>query len=84
MNLYIKVIDGAPYEHPILEENLLQVYGVIDTNTYIPFEKKPYTVDVYQVYEGTEYVIQEDGICKEVHHIRDMTDEERNEYDNLL
>ena len=32
MNLYIQVKDGQPYLHPMLEENILQVFPGIDLN----------------------------------------------------
>jgi len=32
MNLYIRLQDGQPFEHPILEANLLQAYPELNLN----------------------------------------------------
>ena len=83
MNLYIRIKDGQPFEHPIMEDNFIQAFPDIDVNNLPPefarFERieipfpEPYTVYVGVTYEWV------DGIVKDVHHFRPMTEEERAE-----
>lgn len=81
MNLYIQIRNGEPFEHPILEENLIEAFPHIDLND-LPSELArfhriaPPELGIYEVYEGVTY--EKDGeIYKDVHHVRIMTDEER-------
>ena len=83
MKLYIKLQNGQPIDHPMIEENLLQVVPNINLemlpSDYMEFLRiaKP-VIGAYQVYEGTTYEIS-DGVCKDVHQVRDMTVEEKNQ-----
>jgi hypothetical protein len=81
MNLYIQLENGQPINHPIMEENLRQAFPEMDLNnlpeTFARFERVPVTVPgVYEVNEGLTYEWV-DGIVKDVHHVRAMTEEER-------
>jgi len=82
MELYIRIKDGVPFEHPIIGDNFRQAFPDIDTNNlppeFAPFTRiEPSAIDVYEVYEGAEYQLQEDGSYMDVHIIRDMTAEEK-------
>lgn len=86
MNCYIRIKDGVPFEHPILEMNFKKSFPEINVNNLPPefakFERvqKP-NLGVYEVYEGVTYE-WDNGIVKDVHHIRPMTAEEKIEKQN--
>jgi hypothetical protein len=80
MELYIRIIDGQPFEHPIFGDNFRQAFPEVDVNNLPPefarFERlEPPVLGVYEVYEGVTYEWV-DGIVKDVHHVRPMTEEE--------
>jgi len=81
MELYIRIVDGQPFEHPIFGDNFRQVFTNVDTDNLPPefakFERIEQPVhSVYEVYEGATYEWF-DGVIKDVHHVRAMTVEER-------
>jgi len=88
MELYIRIKDGAPFEHPILGNNFRQAFPDVNTNNlppeFAPFTRIEPTIDVYKVYEGVEYQLQEDGSCMDVHTIRDMTAEEKTAHQDAV
>ena len=81
MELYIKIKDGKPFEHPILGNNFRQAFPHIDTNNLPPEFARfvrvaapvlgPFEVYVECVYELV------DGVYTDVHKVRPMTDEEK-------
>ena len=80
MELFIQILDGQPFEHPILGDNLRQSFPEIDTDnlpeTYARFVRVGVPpVKVYEVYEGVTYEWQ-NGLVTDVHHVRAMTPEE--------
>lgn len=80
MELFIKIKDGKPFEHPILGSNFRQAFPHIDTNDLPPefarFERISLPdVGAYEVYENTTY--ERDGaVFKDVHHVYHLTTEE--------
>ena len=84
MELFIRIVDGQPFEHPIMGDNFQQAFPHIDTNNLPPefarFERvdKP-PVGVFECYEGVTYECF-DGVWKDVHHLRPMTSEEKSEH----
>jgi hypothetical protein len=83
MELFIRIIDGQPFEHPIMDENFKQAFPKIDTANLPPefarFERiEQPIIGVYQVYEGVTYEWV-DGIVKDVHHVYNLTDAEKAE-----
>jgi len=82
MELYIRVKNGQTVGHPIVGDNFHQVFPAIDTNN-LPSEFARFTrveapiPGVYEVYEGVQYQLQDDGSCKDVHSMRDMTANEK-------
>lgn len=81
LELYIQIRDGQPYEHPIFADNFRQAFPDVDTenlpDTFAKFIRVDAPVpDTYEVYEGVTYQWV-DGIVKDVHSVRPMTDEER-------
>lgn len=81
MELFIRVKDGEPFEHPIFGDNFRAAFPDVDTanlpDTFAKFIRvdKP-TIDTYEVYEGVTYQWI-DGVVKDVHLVRPMTDAER-------
>jgi hypothetical protein len=81
LELYIQIRDGQPHEHPIFAENFREAFPAVDTEnmpeTFAKFIRVDAPVpDTYEVYEGVTYQWV-DGIVKDVHSVRPMTDEER-------
>lgn len=89
MNFYIKIEDGHPVSHPVSEENLKMFFPNLDPNNppegFERFVREPMPKpDGYQIYENTSYEISNYYTDKyntrtwvDVHHMRDMTDEEK-------
>ena len=81
LELYIQIRDGQPHEHPILADNFRAAFPNVDTanlpDTFAKFVRVDAPVpDTYEVYEGVTYQWV-DGVVKDVHSVRPMTDEER-------
>lgn len=79
--LYIKIKDGQPFEHPIVEDNLIAAFPEVDINnlpaSFAPFEKTEIpSVGVYETYKGSVYQ-WEGNIVKEVHLVETMSEEEK-------
>lgn len=86
--LFIRIVNGQPFEHPIMEDNFLQAFPDVDINNLPPefarFERIEFPVlGVYEVYTGATY--ERDGdVYKDVHHVRQMTEEEKTEKQNSI
>lgn len=81
MELYIRIKDGKPFEHPILGSNFRQAFPNIDTNNLPPeFAKfvrvEPPIAGLYKVLEPATYEFL-DGVWTDVFQERDMTTEEK-------
>lgn len=81
MKLFIRIQDGQPFEHPIMEDNFRAAFPDVDTNNLPPqfarFNRiAPPALGVYEVYEGVTYEPCENGFT-DVHHVRSMTDQEK-------
>ena len=80
MQLFIRIKDGLPFEHPILEDNFRQVFPDVDTENLPPefarFERveRP-GVGLWEVYEGVTYEWS-GGVVKDVHRVRPMSEQE--------
>jgi len=88
MELYIRIKDGQPFEHPIFGDNFCQAFPSVDVNN-LPSEFARFTrvaqpiLSAYEVYEGVTYGWQDDGVV-DVHHVRLMTDAEKIAKQNLV
>jgi hypothetical protein len=87
MELFIRIKDGQPFEHPILGDNFRAAFPNIDTNNlpsdFARFERISMPrISLYEVYEGVTYEWV-DGWVKDVHHVRQMTAEEKLAKQNL-
>ncbi len=81
MELFIRIKDGQPFEHPIFGDNFRAAFPNIDINNLPPefsrFERvEQPTIGVYEIYMGVTYK-QANGIVRDVHHIRPMTEQEK-------
>lgn len=78
MNLYIETENGIAKNHPALEGNLIEAFGIIPAN-WEPFIRveKPLPA-LYQTFDSPEFVYAKvDGVWTDVWTLRDMTAEER-------
>ena len=81
MSLFIRVRDGQPFEHPILDENFRAAFPNIDTNNlpsgFARFERVEAPVlNPYEIYEGVSYELF-GSVYRDVHHVRTMTEQEK-------
>ena len=79
-NLYIKIVDDQPYRNPVLESNLLQVFGSIPDG-WAPFNRIQQPTDIltnpFQVAVNT-YTLSSDGVTwQDTWTTRDMTADEK-------
>ena len=82
MELYIRIVDGQPFEHPIFGENFREAFPEIDTNNlpseFARFERVPMPSLVYATLNNPNPTYQwVDGIVKDVWDITEMTQEEK-------
>jgi hypothetical protein len=82
-NLYIRVVDGNTFEHPIVEWNLRQFYPDLDPENppkgFEKFIRNPIPVlGPYETFVGTHYE-KIDGVWQDVHVKRDLTPAEKAE-----
>ena len=85
MNLYIRIKDGVPFEHPIFEQNLKNAFPDVDTNNLTSDFARFVRVEqpTVSVYEVAELVYGWDGdVVKDIWTIRSMTQEEKQEKQN--
>lgn len=71
-----------PFEHPILESNMIDAFPDVDlTNLPPTFAKfvriEPPVIGPYEVFVGTTYKSDENGVFYDAHYIRPMTDLEK-------
>ena len=88
MNLYIRMVDGAPFEHPLFEDNFREAFPNVDVNNLPPefakFERVPEPrPGIFEVVDGLSYQVV-NNVVKDVWHIRAMTDVERTEKIEIL
>lgn len=82
LELYIQIRDGQPHEHPIFADNFKLAFPDVNINElpadrFAKFIRVDAPVpDTYEVYEGVTYQWV-DGVVKDVHSVRAMSEEER-------
>lgn len=83
MKCYIKIVNGEPYEHPIVEMNFKQAFPDIDVNNlppeYCPFIRvEPPSLTAYQKNQKVSYGLVEGtaGTYTDIWTCEEMTDEE--------
>ena len=83
MRYFIRIKNGNPFEHPILEDNFKQAFPDIDIDNlpeeFAEFIRIPQPdITTFQVCEGCTYEREGDSF-KDVHSIRDMTETEKSD-----
>ena len=81
MNLFIRIVDGNVFEHPIMEENFKQAFIGIDTENlpkgFAKFVRvEPPVLGVFEKYVGSTYEFV-DGVYTDIHHIVEISEEEK-------
>jgi hypothetical protein len=81
MELYIRIKDGLPFEHPIAGDNFRQAFPGVDTNNLPPefarfVRVAPPAAGLFEVYIDCVYELV-DGVYTDVHNVRPMTVEEK-------
>lgn len=81
MELFIRIINGQPFEHPILKNNFCQAFPEVDINNlpieFARFERVSCPSLVYATLNNPDPTYQwVDGIVKDVWDITPMTAEE--------
>lgn len=88
MRLFIKMLNGQPHEHPIVEDNFKQAFPNVDLDNlpqeFANFERvSPPKAGTYEVVEGPTYELI-GGVVKDVWRIRQMSEAEKQEKNALL
>tara|TARA_R110000822_G_scaffold196718_1_gene334657 strand:+ start:310 stop:714 length:405 start_codon:yes stop_codon:yes gene_type:complete len=80
MRLFIQIRDGAPFEHPIQEDNFKFAFPQIDMNNlpeeFMDFERVDQKTELYEVFTEMPYFIDTDNVVRNGTK-RDMTAEEK-------
>ena len=83
MNFYIKVVNGAPVNHPLVEENLLEAFeiskiteGCLNEQQLVRYERRNVPAGSIVVSDGG-YELCEDGVVRNVIVTRELTQEEK-------
>lgn len=80
MNLFIKIKDNKPFDHPILEDNMRMLFDDFDSNNppegFAKFERIDLKAGHYDIYTELPYFIDTDGVVKNGT-VRPMTPEEK-------
>ena len=81
MELFIRLKNGQPFEHPILRDNFECAFPDVDLNNLPEWVARFTRLDipsigVYQVYEGVSYEWDGENVT-DVHHVREMTNDEQ-------
>ena len=81
--LYIEIENGVIKNHPAYESNLIQSFGSVPSN-WILFTRveRPKPSSYQIVLDETPVYTIVDGVCMDVWSVREMTEEEKTEYDN--
>jgi hypothetical protein len=89
MKLFIRIVDGQPFEHPILEDNFRQAFPDIDVDNlpseFARFERVPRPSPVYATLNDDKPTYQwVDGIVKDVWDVTPMTPQEITDKQNAV
>ena len=80
MNLYIQLENNIPINHPIQEDNLLQIYPEIDTNTFAKFTRISQPSSIIGPYQKwtSKYVLNNDtNAYEDSWFIEEISEEEK-------
>ena len=84
MRLYIEIQDGQPINHPYLEDNLTEYYGLNIPAKYVTFIRVPAPeLGIYEKNQTVKYELV-DGVYTDVWYCDQMNEAERKEVDDLI
>ena len=89
MRLFIRIVDGKPFEHPIMEDNFVLAFPDIDMDNLPPEFAEfvrigpPTVLGPYQRYDGVTYEWESNKV-RDVHHIYEFTEAEKIEKQNQV
>jgi len=80
MELFIRIVDGQPFEHPIFGDNFREAFPDVDTNNLPPqfarfVRVQPPIIGLYQKNQTVSYQLI-DGVYTDVYSCEDMTAED--------
>ena len=80
MELFIRIVDGKPFEHPIFGDNFREAFPDVDTNNLPPqfarfVRVQPPIIGLYQKNQTVSYQLV-DGVYTDVYSCEDMTAED--------
>lgn len=89
MELYIRIKDGQPFEHPILGDNFRAAFPKINTDNLPPEFARFKRVEApilgaYQKNQRVQYERNEDGVVCDVWYCDQMSEEEKIEKQNQV
>lgn len=81
MRLFIRIVDGKPFEHPIIEGNFIQAFPDEDidnlSENFAPFTRlQQPQAGPYEEFTGVEYISDDNGGFKDHFVFRQFTAEE--------
>lgn len=87
MKLFIRIVDGQPFEHPIFEDNFKEAFPEIDIENlpseFAKFER--IVMPSIKVFEIAELTYGWDGeVVKDIWNVRQMTPEEHQQKTKIL
>lgn len=86
MELYIRIKDNKPFEHPIMGDNFREAFPEIDVNNlpseFMRFDKQDIEIGIYEVFEERPYFIDGDNVKNGIKRL--MTAEEKEEKINNI
>jgi hypothetical protein len=86
MELYIRIKDDKPFEHPIMGDNFREAFPEIDVNNlpseFMRFDKQDIEIGIYEVFEERPYFIDGDNVKNGIKRL--MTAEEKEEKINNI
>lgn len=86
MELFIRLKDGQPFEHPIFGDNFRQAFPDVDVNNLPEWAAKFERIEAPACGEYQKPVLTYgwvDGVVKDIWAIVEMTDEEKAEVDRI-
>lgn len=89
MELFIRIQNGQPFEHPILGDNFRQAFPHVNVNNlpaeFARFERvQAPALGVYEKNQRVQYERGEDGVYRDVWYCDQMTDAEKKQKQDLV
>ena len=87
MELYIRIVNGKPFEHPILGDNFRQAFPDVDVNNLPPefarfVRVAPPSIGVYETLNVAYELV--DGVYTDVYQVAPMTEQQKTDLQNAV